>query len=235
LKNSRAITFDSPGSFRSIERLQSNIQCTNTLIDIHNLDIITYLVEPNFVNAADKHIGKVYSLTDTSEQSNNQSTWISWTIEKALSITSKSFKNTAMSTLNNHGLDNILKTMQCDFDSNSIEPKSDELKYKPSKYSLMSNWPLIENSYIVTSIIGSIVNYEMNKINTNQTRAYHANKDDEFHSNYVINNNDLTKNEELNLSSNNLNVDYFLSKLIDINLDNLNDQLIKSQLKAVKS
>jgi tetratricopeptide (TPR) repeat protein len=244
LKNSRAITFDSPGSMRSIERLQSNIQSTNTLIDIHNLDIITYLVEPNFVNTADRHIGRVYSLTDTSEQSNNQSTWKSWTIEKALSIlTTESFKDTAMSTLNNHGLDNILKTMQCDFDSNSIEPKSEELKYKPSKYSLMSNWPLIEkkpststeNSYTVTSIIGSIVNYEMNKINTNQTRAYHANKDDEFHSNYVINNNDLLKNEELNLSSNNLNVDYFLNKLIDINLNNLNDQLIKSQLKELKS
>jgi len=243
LKNSRAITFDSPGSMRSIERLQSNIQSTNTLIDIHNLDIITYLVEPNFVNTADRHIGRVYSLTDTSEQSNNQSTWKSWTIEKVLSITSKSFKNTVMSTLNNHGLDNILKTIESDFDSNSIEPKSDELKYKPSKYSLMSNWPLIEkkaststeNSYTVTSIISSIVNYGMNKINTNQTRAYHANKDDEFHSNYVINNNDLSKNEELNLSSNNLNVDYFLNKLIDINLNDLNDQLIKSQLKELKS
>ena len=49
---------------RSIERLQSNIISTNTLIDIHNLDIVTYLVEPNFVNTADKHIGKIYSLTD---------------------------------------------------------------------------------------------------------------------------------------------------------------------------
>ena len=86
MKNSRAITFDSPGSFRSIERLQSNIKSANNLIDIQNLDIITYLVEPNFVNTADRHIGKVYSLTDTSEQSNNQSTWKSWTIEKALSI-----------------------------------------------------------------------------------------------------------------------------------------------------
>ena len=81
-----------------------------------------------------------------------------------------------MSTLNNHGLDNILKTMECDFDSNTIEPKSEELKYKPSKYNLMSNWPLIEkkpststeNSYTVTSIIGSILNYGMNQINTNQ-------------------------------------------------------------------
>ena len=103
----------------------------------------------------------------------------------------------------------------------------------------MSDWPLIEkkaststeNSYTVTSMIGSFFNYAMNQINTNQTRAYHANKDDEFHSNYVINNNDLLKNEELNLSSNNLNVDYFLNKLIDINLNDLNDQLIKSQLK----
>jgi tetratricopeptide (TPR) repeat protein len=231
LKNSRAITFDSPGSMRSIERLQSNIQSTNTLIDIHNLDIITYLVEPNFVNTADRHIGRVYSLTDTSEQSNNQSTWISWPSKDAI-----------FSTLNNHGLDKILNTMQCDFDSNSIEPKSEELKYKPSKYSLMSNWPLIEkkasttteNSYPVTSIIGLIFNYGKNQINTNQLNAYHANKD-EFYSNFVINNNDLLKNEELNLSSNNLNVDYFLNKLIDINLNDLNDQLIKSQLKELKS
>ena len=99
---------------RSIERLQSNIISTNTLIDIHNLDIVTYLVEPNFVNTADKHIGKVYSLTDTSEQSNNQaSKKSSTTVEKILSIfTTESFKDTAMSTLNNHGLDNILKTME---------------------------------------------------------------------------------------------------------------------------
>jgi tetratricopeptide (TPR) repeat protein len=245
LKNSRAITFDSPGSMRSIERLQSNIISTNTLIDIHNLDIVTYLVEPNFVNTADKHIGKVYSLTDTSEQSNNQASKKSSTkVEKVLSIfTTESLKDTALSTLNNHGLDNILKTMECDFDSNTIEPKSEELKYKPSKYNLMSNWPLIEkkpststeNSYTVTSIIGSILNYAMNQINTNQPRAYYANKDDEFYSNYVINNNDLTKNEELNLNNNNLNVDYFLNKLIDINLDNLDDQLIKSQLKELKS
>ncbi len=61
----------------------------------------------------------------------------------------------------------------------------------------MSNWPIIEkkaststeNSYPVTFMIGSFFNYIMNQINTNQTRAYHANKDDEFHSNYVINNN----------------------------------------------
>jgi tetratricopeptide (TPR) repeat protein len=230
LKNSRAITFDSPGSFRSIEKLQSNIQSTNTLIDIHNLDIITYLVEPNFVNTADRHIGKVFSLTETSEQSNNQSTWKSWTIEKVLSIlTTESFKDTAMSTLNNHGLDNILKTMKCDIDS-------DELKYKPSKYSLMSNWPLIEkNTFTKTENIYSVVDLtSKNEINISQLAAYHE-KNDGFYSNYVINKNDLTKNEELNLSSNNLNVDYFLNKLIDINLDNLNDQLIKSQLKELKS
>jgi Tfp pilus assembly protein PilF/energy-coupling factor transporter ATP-binding protein EcfA2 len=245
LKNSRAITFDSPGSMRSIERLQSNIISTKTLIDVHNLDIITYLVEPNFVNTADKHIGKVYSLIDTSKQSNNQASKKSSTkVEKILSIfTTESFKDTAMSTLNNHGLQNILKTMESDFNSDSIEPKSEELKYKPSKYSLMSNWPLIEkkpststeNSYTVTSIIGSMFKYGMNQINTNQPRAYYANKDDEFYSSYVINNNDLTKNEELNLNNNNLNVDYFLNKLKDINLDNLDDQLIKLQLKELKS
>jgi len=231
LKNSRAITFDSPGSMRSVERLQPNIISSNTLIDIHDLDITTYLNEPNFVNAADKHIGKVYSLKNISKQSNNQCKWISWP-----------FKDAIFSTLNNHGLENILKSFEFDFDSNSIEPKSEELKYKPSKYSLMSNWPLIEetactsteNSHPVLSIIRLYFNYVTDQINTSQPGAYHENKD-EFFSNYVINNNDLTKYEELNLSSNNLNVDYFLNKLIDINLDNLNDQLIKSQLKAVKS
>jgi hypothetical protein len=228
---------------RSIERLKPNIISSNTLIDIHNLDIITYLNEPNFVNTADKHIGKVYSLTDTFEKSNNQSSWKSWLTEKILSkLTTESFKDTILSTLNNHGLDNILKTFEFDFDSNSIEPKSEELKYKPSKYSLMSNWPLIEkkpststeNSCIVTSMIGSFFNYIMNQINTNQLGAYHE-KCDQFYSNYVINDNDLSKYEELNLNSNNPNVDYFLYKLIDINLDNLKDQLIKSQLKELKS
>jgi Tfp pilus assembly protein PilF/energy-coupling factor transporter ATP-binding protein EcfA2 len=106
----------------------------------------------------------------------------------------------------------------------------------------MSNWPLkeiepstsTENSNIVTSIISLIFRYGNNQININQPNAYHANSD-EFFSNFVKNNDDLSKNEELNLNSNNLNVDYFLNKLIDINLDNLNDQLIKSQLKELKS
>ncbi len=246
MKNSRAITFDSPGSFRSIEGLQSNIKSTNTLVDIQNLDIITYLVEPNFVNTADKHIGKVFSLTDTSKKLNNQSSWKLWPIEKILS---KSLVDTAVSTLNNHGLENILKTMESDFYSDSFEPKSEEIKYKPSKYSLMFNWPLIEKKTSTTtanllsytmvapiiSIIGTTIDYVTNQINTNQTRAYHADNNDEFHSNYEVNYNDLAKNEELNLSINNLNVDYFLNKLIDTNLDNLNDQPIKSQLKELKS
>ena len=69
LKNIRAITFDSPGSLRAIENLKPTIVNNSNSIDIHNFDIITYLAEPNLVNTADRHIGKVFSFTETT---NNQ-------------------------------------------------------------------------------------------------------------------------------------------------------------------
>lgn len=67
--NTRAITFDSPGSLKSIEGLKSNIY-NKYGTDLSNLDIVTYLAKPNIVNTANKHIGKVYSLKNQNEKDN---------------------------------------------------------------------------------------------------------------------------------------------------------------------
>ena len=51
--------------------------------------------------------------------------------------------------------------MKSDFDSKSLMPINEEINYKPTKYNLMDDWPLIEqnsglktkNSYLTISIL----------------------------------------------------------------------------------
>ncbi|WP_342269629.1 hypothetical protein [Rickettsia endosymbiont of Orchestes rusci] len=45
-----------------IEELKSNIINHETKFEIENLDIITYLSAPNFINSCNQHVGKVYRL-----------------------------------------------------------------------------------------------------------------------------------------------------------------------------
>ncbi len=57
----RAVTFESPGSFEYLERLNiRNVYSTETKFDLDQLDIRTYVTQPNFVNTSNKHVGKVF-------------------------------------------------------------------------------------------------------------------------------------------------------------------------------
>lgn len=197
------------------------------------------------MNTVDRHIGKVFSLTQpiSYELNNNQNSWKSWIFEKMSSLIP--CKEAYLSTLNNHGINYMLKTIESDFDL--IESKSEEVKYKPSNYSLMLNWPEIrisssvqtENSYenlsiftIIYSSFSIVYRYFTNKINISQLRAYYDKKF--YFSNYEINSD--SKKEQLNLINNAKNVDYFLCKLKDVNFENLSKNgLMNSQLKELKS
>jgi hypothetical protein len=57
----KAVTFDSPGSM-AMESFHPNIVNHNNARDVRDLDIITYLSDPNFVNTCHRHVGQVYRL-----------------------------------------------------------------------------------------------------------------------------------------------------------------------------
>ncbi len=61
--HTRALTFDSPGSYDIFETLKSNIHSHHDNSYLEHLDIITYLSIPNVVNSCNGHIGEVYSVT----------------------------------------------------------------------------------------------------------------------------------------------------------------------------
>ncbi len=59
--NVNAVTFESPGSKESLEKLQSNLQ--DHAIDLNNLDIISYVTYPNLINTYNHHVGTMYTIT----------------------------------------------------------------------------------------------------------------------------------------------------------------------------
>ena len=59
-ENAHAVTFESPGSYEIIEKLQSNNP--DKQINVGQLDITAYLSYPNLVNTCNRHIGTVYSV-----------------------------------------------------------------------------------------------------------------------------------------------------------------------------
>lgn len=61
--NIKAVTFDSPGSYNYLEILNSsNIYNNETKFDLSDLNIVTYLSAPNFMNSCNKHVGKAYRI-----------------------------------------------------------------------------------------------------------------------------------------------------------------------------
>jgi len=59
--NVKAVTFESPGSKDYLEILNtSNICNSESNFELKNLNIVTYLLAPNFMNTCNQHLGKVY-------------------------------------------------------------------------------------------------------------------------------------------------------------------------------
>lgn len=64
LSGVKTITFDSPGSKKTIESFKSNVLNKDVVAttDPTNLDIVTYLSRPNFVNSCNQHVGDIIQL-----------------------------------------------------------------------------------------------------------------------------------------------------------------------------
>lgn len=56
-----AVTFESPGSKESLEKLQSNLE--SHTINLSNLDIVAYVTYPNLINTYNHHVGTMYTIT----------------------------------------------------------------------------------------------------------------------------------------------------------------------------
>jgi tetratricopeptide (TPR) repeat protein len=150
--NVKAVTFDSPGSFEYLKQLNSsNIYDKKKLFDLSDLNIVTYLSAPNFMNTCNKHIGKVYRVFSTESKNNkiNTNKIITDMIESIPNETIKkkikncyddNLKNTVNKlTFHLNGFislfDDGLKLILNEFDIN---------EGKPLKYKEMNDWPKFE-------------------------------------------------------------------------------------------
>ena len=84
----RAVTFESPGSKEYLDILnQSNIYSRDTNFDLIDLDIVTYLTEPNFVNTCNSHVGKVFRFylnSDKKDEEENEKETIKFMNEQVI-------------------------------------------------------------------------------------------------------------------------------------------------------
>jgi tetratricopeptide (TPR) repeat protein len=150
--NVKAVTFDSPGSFEYLKQLNSsNIYDKKKLFDLSDLNIVTYLSAPNFMNTCNKHIGKVYRVFSKESKNNkiNTNKIITDMIESIPNKTIKkkikncyddNLKNTVNKlTFHLNGFislfDDGLKLILNEFDIN---------EGKPLKYKEMNDWPKFE-------------------------------------------------------------------------------------------
>lgn len=124
----KAVTFDSPGSKRMMERLQSNIINRETCIKLKDLPIITYLTPPNPFNCCDGHVGKVMQV-----EVDRKGTWRESFDEKAPDCVKRkiSAKVHSLFAMEEHDLSKILET----FDPETGQPKQCEE---------MVDWPMID-------------------------------------------------------------------------------------------
>jgi hypothetical protein len=151
----RAVTFESPGSKEYLDILnESNIYSRDTNFDLIDLDIVTYLTEPNFVNTCNSHVGKVFRFylnTDKEEEESKKETIKFMEDEVIGSIGDKTimqkikdwfdskiksnlkpylFYLNGLKSLFSNGLASILLQFDCDSE-------------RPTKYHRVLKWPKV--------------------------------------------------------------------------------------------
>ena len=152
----RAVTFESPGSKEYLEDIlnTSNIYSRETNFDLIDLDIVTYLTEPNFLNTCNSHVGKVYRfyLKSEKEEENEEKETIHFmekevidviedvTVKKMIKDWFKSkvksylkpylFYLNGLKSLFSNGLASILRQF-------------DEAQERPGKYHRVLKWPKV--------------------------------------------------------------------------------------------
>ena len=116
--NTKAVTFDSPGSLPMMEKLLPNIKNKNT-VSLEDIQIVTYLARPTPVNCCNKHLGVIYKV----ELPKEVTTWAAGSINNAL--------DKVPGFLKSHDLPRVLMT---------FDPKTG----KSTKYKVMLDWPVME-------------------------------------------------------------------------------------------
>jgi hypothetical protein len=127
------MTFDSPGSIIT-EDYASNVLNYQTDRELRHLDITTYLSAPNFVNTANKHIGKAYRLYPEITKPNAIAKivgWSDWVFSWFGYKTNDVINLEPLWSLFGHFLNPLIGTF-------------DPATGKPREYNQITNWPVIK-------------------------------------------------------------------------------------------
>lgn len=151
----KAVTFDSPGSRKTYESFRSSVDNVKTRIDPINLDIVTYLSKPNFVNSCNGHVGRVYELpTEIQVLPESVNKFLS-KLSKIPIIGSTIKENeyfvNGLLSITGHKLDLILETF-------------DPTTGKPKEYKEVLDWPCIKYTPKDQNFLVNFVKSQINKI-----------------------------------------------------------------------
>lgn len=125
-RNVKAVTFDSPGSMPMMTALQSNIQSHDAQVKLQNINIVTYLAQPNPANSCNEHVGRVYRV----EAKMHLTEKVESALPKIVNDTIGDKIKAALS-VEGHFLNGILET---------FDPESG----KPRACKKMLDWPKVE-------------------------------------------------------------------------------------------
>ena len=140
-KDVLAVTFNSPGSRDYLEKLDPTF-------NLDNLNVITYLTQPNFVNTCNRHLGHVYVIftSETSEQTNKffHETIQKIPIESLSKLLRKCYNRKIKTKLNEYSffLNGIRGFFADGLDL--IVNEFDESTDKPKSYKKVLAWPRVE-------------------------------------------------------------------------------------------
>ena len=123
-KITRALTFDSPGSYDFFKSLQPNIHNYHSNFYIEGIDIITYLSLPNIVNSCNSHAGEVYSVSPKITETEIRNFYSSINVDIFMPLI----------TVLGHSLESIIQEFN-------------KTTGTPDNYKEMLDWPCITCSY----------------------------------------------------------------------------------------
>ena len=151
-ENTRAVTFESPGSYDYLERLNlRNVYNPETKFDLDQLDLRTYLTGPNFINTSNTHVGKMYRLfvTDSPDYSKEMKEFATHLIAKFptyyLKMKFNDFFNEQIKE-NVHKFAYFLNGLKSLFVNglDLILNEFDEAEQRPKAYIKVLDWPKVD-------------------------------------------------------------------------------------------
>jgi hypothetical protein len=132
----KAVTFDSPGSARTMESFEPNVRNKENQQkkELETLDIVTYLSAPNLINSCNEHVGTLYRIFPEIPESDWEKRFLFIAgFAKKLGLGKNHYIIHSIFSHSGHKLDYILET----FDPVTGKPKKDE-------YKKVRSWPELE-------------------------------------------------------------------------------------------